>query len=335
MYQVRRIKPGEENKALTLLFYDQGTDLSHIDNKVTSFRKLARQEGYDLTRQEVVLCSQNMVYSCFMVPNDGRTAFIFSSIPNESNHQEYEYSRQALIRLCQKAFDHDSNLLQVLLDPEDMRRRKICLSVGFRHLTDLIYLSRSTQGYAETSPPINSIHWMTYNPDQHELFKTIISQTYHDSLDCPELENLRDMEDIMRSHKSAGSFDGRWWNMLFYHNEPAGVILINPLRTSDSMELIYMGLIPQMRHKGLGQVLLHKAMDCSQHCQVSAIVLAVDYRNHPALQLYKNFGFSEFVQRSVLYYSRQWRETIISQREKIIEKPRRKKPSVKIQPLHP
>ena len=305
MYQIRCVTVQEVNEALALLFCpggSSGSDSREAEAKVKAFRAIALKEKYDLSRHIVVLRGDKMVFSCLSVPNEGRTAFVYSSAPDPADPQLDEYAVEALQQLCQWTISYDSNLIEALLETEDDLRKKIFLHCGFKELTDLLYLSRAGSLPVQQLNSPENIRWLDYNQENHNLFKDAIRQTYHDSLDCPELENLRDMEDVVRSHKAAGSFDPHWWKLLLHHDEPCGVLLLSLLPDSNPMELVYMGRTPSVRGRGWGQLLLQKAVECSRQSGVSCLMLAVDCRNHIARQLYKQFGFMEFLRRTVLLY---------------------------------
>ncbi|MCK4627596.1 MAG: GNAT family N-acetyltransferase [Sedimentisphaerales bacterium] len=306
MYQIRCVKTQEVNEALTLLFCpggSSGSDSREVEAKVKAFRAIALKEKYDISRHIVVLRGDKMVFSCLSVPNEGRTAFIYSSVPNPADPQLDKYAVEAVQQLCRWTISSNNNLLEVLLDTEDTVRKEIFLRCDFRKLTDLIYLSRASTLPVQ-QPNINkNVSWLNYNQKNHNLFKNVIRQTYHDSLDCPELENMRDVEDVVQSHKAAGAFDPRWWKLLSYNDEPCGVLLLSLLPDSNSMELVYMGLTPSVRGRGWGQLLLQEAVECSRQSGVSYLMLAVDCRNYVARKLYKQFDFTEFLRRTVLLYT--------------------------------
>jgi len=329
MFEIRPVKPGEVDQTLAVLLHDASLDVAQIADKVESFRRIAQQEHYDLTRQIVVLRDNKIIYTCLMVLNAGRTAFVFSADADESDPGKYEHAIRALRRLCQWAFQQGSDLLEVLVDTTDTNRRGVCLRCGFKRLTDLLYLSRPCYLPIEDYTPPENVNWLPYDQKQHDLFKKAISESYQGSLDCPELENLREIEDVICSHKTAGRFDPCWWKLLLWDNNPAGVLLLAPSRTNDFMELIYMGLAPAMRAKGLGKVLLNEALSCARQSGVESLLLAVDHRNHPACQLYKNFGFAEVLRRTVLYYSSHWQAVIRTKKPRIIEKQDRRKPAAR------
>ena len=337
MIEIRPIKEKEIDSALSLLLYEKNDDAAQLTQKVESFRRLARQDSYDLAQQIVVIDQGNIEYTCFFATQGSHTAFIYSSPVDVSDSRIYHYSLQALNRLCQWAIEQNCNLLEVLLDTNDAARTTFFIDGGFRKLTDLAYLSYPVSPGQQKHPLEPNIKWLTYEQKYHELFKKVIKETYQGSLDCPELENLRDMEEVILSHKSAGVFNPRWWKLLLYESSdkpnpnaynrslnPAGVLLLSPLRNIESMELVYMGLTPGARGRGLGHILLQEALSCTQQCGLRQIMLAVDCRNNHASELYMKYGFTPLLHRSVLYYSTRWQVVMPSTTARIVEKPQPK-----------
>jgi GNAT superfamily N-acetyltransferase len=307
--QVRPVHQCEMKQALMVLLSDSVSDITELNKKVKSFQDLSSRENYDLSRQ-MVLCHQGkLLYSCLFVKNEGGTAFIFSASPADEKQKGIDflpYSIQALDRLCQWAFEEGCVLLQLLVEISDKARQNLSERSGFHRLTDLVYLFLlSDVDIPEVLIP-QGLHWISYNPDYHDLFKKIILQTYHDSHDCPELEHLRDIEDVLRGHKAGGAFDPRWWKLLMVNNEPAGVLLMIPLRSRDIMELTYMGLRPEYRKQGLGKHLLIEAIRSNRLCGTKCLTLAVDSRNENASQLYRSFGFQDMLRRTVYYRYAGW-----------------------------
>ena len=309
--RIRPIHLNEIDQALKLYFADSPDNSRLLQEKVESFKRLARRQQYDLSRQMVVHCDNKIVAACLFIPQPGRNALIFTSSPSftaQDRPEMLHWSAQALRRSCLWAFRQGSTLLQALIEPADNARCRLCEKSGFRRLTDLIYMSRCPDPLPQPLHPLDQITWLDYQPAHHDLFKSVIALTYHESLDCPELENLRDMEDVIRSHKAAGHFDPHCWKLLFWKNEPAGALLLTPLPTPHTMELTYMGLCPPARGRQLGRLLLTEALCWARQYHMCCLTLAVDCRNHPALRLYRDFDFTPLFRRTVFIYSSRWQQ---------------------------
>jgi GNAT superfamily N-acetyltransferase len=62
---------------------------------------------------------------------------------------------------------------------------------------------------------------------------------------------------------------------------------------SEAMELVYLGLTPHARGRGLGDLLVRQALAATAASCVSKLSLAVDSANRPALALYHRHGFQQ------------------------------------------
>jgi mycothiol synthase len=307
--EIRRIKTGEIDAGLALLFRDAACGCSQTEIDEGAFRALARRERYDLSRQIVISENGELLFSCFFVPNAGGTAFIFISTPAHLSDADTNAAVDALGRLRQWATEEGCNLFQVLLEVDDTARQEICLRSGFRFLTDLIYMYRSTEDVF-ARPGCEGVSWQEYSRQNHDLFKKVIAETYVGSSDCPELEGLRDMEETITAHKAAGHFETHCWQLLFYGDEPVGTFLLSRISSGDAIELTYMGLVPSRRGCGFSKVLLGRALECAMKEKSRIVTLAVDSRNSAARGLYEQYDFKEIFQRRVMYNSTRWKDAI-------------------------
>ena len=196
--RIRPINPDEIDQALNLLMSDGYSESQKLQEKVVFFKRLSMREGYDLKRQIVALCFNKLVYSSLFVPQPGGAAFVFiagmSRLDAVMDPKMEELAIHAIKKSRQWAIDDGANLLQVLLNPIDTLRQHLCLESGYKYLTDLVYLFCPVDNDQDSYDLPDEYHWLTYDSQNHELFKKVLSQTYQDSLDCPELEELRDIE---------------------------------------------------------------------------------------------------------------------------------------------
>lgn len=134
--------------------------------------------------------------------------------------------------------------------------------------------------------------------------RAALEQSYRDTLDCPGLCGLRETEDIIASHAAIGRPELAVWSVVRHEGEPAGAVLISCLPEQRCYELVYIGLGPSLRGRGLGGVLLRGAIG-----QLGArlrqggyrsgwsLTCAVDKANAPAMRLYERLGFIPFDHR--------------------------------------
>jgi ribosomal protein S18 acetylase RimI-like enzyme len=108
----------------------------------------------------------------------------------------------------------------------------------------------------------------------------------------PELEGTRSLDDILEGHRSAGRFFADRWQLGRIPGEPdaAAVLLLAEIAGRNAWEIVYLGLTPPARGRGLGREALQHALDLTRP-HAPWIELAVDLRNVPATRLYQSSGF--------------------------------------------
>ncbi len=82
------------------------------------------------------------------------------------------------------------------------------------------------------------------------------------------------------------------WQLGQIPGEPAAaaVLLLAEIPHRDVWEIIYLGLTPSARGRGLGRKALEHALELARP-NVPRLELAVDLRNIPATRLYQSAGF--------------------------------------------
>src|SRR5256885_2868076 len=142
------------------------------------------------------------------------------------------------------------------------------------------------------------MNWDTYSPATHGDFARTITATYEASLDCPRLNGMRGIEDVIAGHKSAGEFDPKLWFLLRDGSQaPVGAMLLNRSPRTEALEMVYLGLVPGARHRGLGDLMMRHALASANAVGLRKLSLAVDSNNAPALRLYHRHGMSKVCTR--------------------------------------
>lgn len=106
------------------------------------------------------------------------------------------------------------------------------------------------------------------------------------------------MDDVLADHRAAGEFDPALWQVALLVDDPVGVFLLSRIQNQSAMEVVYMGVTPEGRGRGVGDALIARAIELattsgrvSASASPLALVLAVDERNIPAKGLYSRWGF--------------------------------------------
>jgi ribosomal protein S18 acetylase RimI-like enzyme len=135
------------------------------------------------------------------------------------------------------------------------------------------------------------------------LLSKALERTYEETMDCPELCGMRVVGDVLESHRSVGVFDpGMWW-LVMDSGEPEGCMLLSACPEQNAVELVYLGLSPRLRGRGLGSSLLMMGVQSLTGRPEKMLTCAVDTRNAPAMALYRRCGFQRFAVRVPLVLS--------------------------------
>lgn len=233
-------------------------------------------------------------------PLAGRAAAVWA--PEVETPFGRDATAMALVRAALEALKAQGFLLaQALLDESAPKRGAADLAGGgMPHVTDLVYLECDTRRDIPLRPDLPPIDWRSYGPDTEAEFRSVIQSTYIESLDMPELEGLRSLDDVLASHRAGGRFVAEHWRLGRVRGEPdaAAVLLLSGFPDRDAWEVAYLGLTPAARGRGIGRAVIAHAVETARP-HVSRIELAVDVRNHPAHELYKGAGLRPFDRRAV------------------------------------
>jgi ribosomal protein S18 acetylase RimI-like enzyme len=195
-----------------------------------------------------------------------------------------------------------AKLAQALLAPEEAGLAAPLERQGFARATTLLYLRRSLDDPAGGEPdgprPGQRLTFRAYD-QAPSLFQDTLTHTYEGTLDCPELNGVRDVAEIIDGHKAQGSWHPERWWLALEAGRPAGVVLLADVPEWRGWDVSYLGVVPAARGRGLGRQLTAKAVREARAAGAAQLTLAVDARNHPARRLYAGCGFESFERREV------------------------------------
>jgi ribosomal protein S18 acetylase RimI-like enzyme len=160
---------------------------------------------------------------------------------------------------------------------------------AFTYITQLHYLRHALENLIE--PTEERLTFVSYAVAAPQLFQQTLLRTYEDTQDCPELNDVRTIEEIIQGHAAQGIFDpSRWW-LALEGDGPVGVLLLTQPPDMPGWDLSYLGVVPEKRGRGFGRALTQKALREAQLAGVGQLTLAVDVRNYVAAKMYADLGF--------------------------------------------
>jgi ribosomal protein S18 acetylase RimI-like enzyme len=274
------------------------------DWQVGEFFRLTAQRAGDLRNVIVVVIDDKIVWGLLPIISPGRTLMILS--PNSLfDAGQYDAAARLISAACAQFGNGRCDLAQVLLDPGADDVRAVYRRAGFMEMARLEYLHSPARKPKNPLVIPAEIELLPYSPETHGYFAQAIRQSYESSLDCPALNGLRDIEDVIQGHRAAGQvtghgeFDPSLWRVAMLKHSasispsPCGVLLLCRTDPSEAMELVYLGVAPQARRRGLGTLLIRRALETAAECKCKRLTLAVDSNNQPALHLYYRHGFQK------------------------------------------
>lgn len=203
---------------------------------------------------------------------------------------------------------HDVALAQFQLAEADAAAAARYAEAGFPLLADLDYLFADAQRPREehlarlcsAAIPNSSLRVAACPPRDMELFAKIVEQTYCDSLDCPLLDGVRRIEDVLEGYRAQGRPMPDQWSLARDEaGEIVGTLILADHPEAEVWELVYMGIVPAARGRGYGRQLARHAIRSAAQAGAERVVLAVDANNGPARRAYEQSGFRLWQRRRV------------------------------------
>lgn len=250
-------------------------------------------QGLFIVRGPAGLCGALL---CLPVP--GCTALLWPPGAAEDRRSQRE---DALMHHARAWLEQRGvKLVQTLLAPEESFLADSLLRNGFTAVTRLWYMRHDLNLSSNYLNTPTRLDYQTYDGDP--LFRQTLLLTYEGTLDCPEVNGIRSVDEVLEGHRAQGAFDPERWWLVRDSRGPVGVVLMTELPENGHWEVAYMGVVPQARRNGFGREMLLLALCEARAADASAVTLSVDVRNQPAWNLYRSLGFEPYDQR-VVYLS--------------------------------
>lgn len=165
---------------------------------------------------------------------------------------------------------------------------KELLDAGFQPGPRMVEMARTPPD----SPEEPGGDYVAYSQDRRVLFANVLYRTLHGSLDAPEVPICHDPERLMLSFEERGAFDREDFVLALEGGEPGGILLLSAVE-EETLEILYVGVAPELRGRGMGRMLMQRSLWRASERGAAQIKAFVDARNTPALVLYEKLGFSE------------------------------------------
>jgi mycothiol synthase len=205
----------------------------------------------------------------------------------------------ALMSAVDAALDEQkTRLAQILMPSTEAVDEDLLARANFHRLVDLAYFTLERANFANYVGP-DELQFVPRASEYPERIHHVIRQSYEQSLDCPELNDLRDPAEIVAGYQVQGTFEPENWFLIHHVGRDVGVLVLTEHPPGENWELVYMGIIPSARGQGFGEQVVRFAVEQARIHDAERLVLAVDQRNSPALETYRRVGFVMWDRRTV------------------------------------
>jgi mycothiol synthase len=188
-------------------------------------------------------------------------------------------------------------LVQTLLAPEESFLADPLLRNGFSAVTRLWYMRHPLNLPVHFLNTPARLDYQTY--DGNSLFEQTLLRTYEGTLDCPEVNGVRSIDEVLEGHRAQGAHEPERWWLVRNGSGPVGILMMTEMPENGDWEVAYMGVVPEARRHGFGREMLLYALCEARAADAPSVTLSVDARNQPAWNLYRSLGFEPYDQRVV------------------------------------
>lgn len=239
----------------------------------------------------------------WLQPLPGKTACVWLADPLTAG------GAALLRRMAELGGQSDIALLQYIVDEDRPDLAEAMSQCGFVRLVELDYLfvdlfvdvGQSVGGddsrSANEAPA--GLQFVSHAASNPARLAKILDATYAGTHDCPALDGVRRIDDVVEGYKAVGRFVPEHWYVVERDGRYAGVLILADHGDVGNWEVVYMGVVPEARGHGLGRQIVRHAQRVAAHAGGERLVLAVDVANAPALAVYRDAGFVEWCRRTV------------------------------------
>ena len=226
----------------------------------------------------------------------GRTAVVWP--PQTVSQEPLATAHQLLAAACEGLALQGVCLAHAILEKVPRADNAILRDAGFQPLATLLYLVCPESEFP-SGPPSGPLQLEPFAASKWDRLAQLVEATYEATLDCPFLNGLRNVEDILAGYQATGAFAPERWLIVRHQDRDIGCLLLADHPQEENWELVYMGLVPSARGNSWGREVVRHAQWLTRQAGRPRLVLAVDAANHPAVAMYTCAGFRAWGRRRV------------------------------------
>jgi mycothiol synthase len=231
-----------------------------------------------------------IIAATWVQPLAGNTAVLWPPSPNV-------LALSSLLSVAAGFVDEQGfRLAQLVVSASDGYPAEEMTRGGFAPLVELVYLHRET---AALGVPSGELRFIANAGPNLPRLKAVLQATYDGSLDCPALDGIRPLDEVVAGYQAQGEHRPERWYVVEDSGDDVGALILAFHREVENCELVYMGVTPAARGRGCGRHIVQFAVNAAAEMGARRLVLAVDASNAPALRVYGELDFTEWDRRLV------------------------------------
>jgi mycothiol synthase len=196
------------------------------------------------------------------------------------------------------------DLAQIIVSSEDGFSPQRFEASGFPKLAELIYLYSDLPSSGNAQP---RARFAPHAGADLARLTALVERTYVGTQDCPALDGMRSVDDVLAGYRSQGThMPEHWYTIRSVEDETDdasadadGVLILADHPSAGNWELVYMGVAPAARGRRWGEEIVRFAQQTSALHGAQRLILAVDAANSPAVSMYHRTGFVEWDRRTI------------------------------------
>lgn len=288
--------PSSRSRALWLVFAD--CDAAHRAGQVAA-ALLAAQEGkLSLDGLFEARRGGRLVGAAWGQVVPGRLAAVWGAQLVDGEPESTALQLHAA--LDDYCLQHDACFAQTSLPATPTAVEARLRASGYRHAAEIRYLAcQFDDGRPDAPYEAAGLEFEPCGDQNDARLAAVVERTYEQTLDCPDLNGVRETADVLEGYRHCGSFSPQRWLIVRHEGRDVGCLLLNDYPEQQQWELVYMGLVPQARGRRFGLAITRHAQRLARAAGRRRLVLAVDATNAPALAMYGEAGFTVWDERRV------------------------------------
>jgi ribosomal protein S18 acetylase RimI-like enzyme len=215
------------SQAVSLLCDDRNREGRQVIQQVVGGQG---RHGVDGDKLIVALRDHDVVGATLLRRQPGRTAQIW--LPSLAEGEPAETAASLLAAALEVAQQWKSSLVQAVSEPDSNSQLAALLQAGFQHVADLLLLVCWLHDIRPELPEL-PFELVLYRDTERRRLSSIIESTYTGTLDCPRLNGVREIDDVIDGHQATGAFDPGNWYFVRQRGEDIGCLLLADHNNAD------------------------------------------------------------------------------------------------------